>query len=75
MLLITKDVASKLHNEYGIKYKDNGISTSKTKHKKYYLCESEYNLKCLLKINANETVEKLLKEIIKRKKEENEYIY
>lgn len=31
----------------GIPFKDGGISTSTTKNKKYYLCESKKNLKKL----------------------------
>jgi len=75
MLLISKEVAHKLHDEYGIRWKDNGISKSRTKHPKYYLCESEWNLKKLLSITPNEKAERLLKEIRDRKKEEKENTY
>jgi len=73
MLLITKEVAHKLHNEYGVKWKDNGISASTTAHKKYYLCESEYNLRCLLKVAPSEKVEQLLKSVREQKKFANQY--
>ena len=62
MLEISKEVAHKLHNEYGVRWKDGGISTSTTKYKKFYLCESEYNLRNLLKITDNEKATKLLEE-------------
>jgi hypothetical protein len=63
MLQISKEIAHKLHKKYGVRWKDGGISTSTTKYKKYYLCESEYNLKSLLKITDNEKVKKLLEEL------------
>ena len=73
MLEISKDVAHKLHNKYGIRWKDGGISSTSTttykKHKKYFLCESEYNLRKLLSITKDEKAEQLLKEIKERKKE------
>jgi len=75
MLLISKEVAHKLHDEYGIRWKDNGISKSRTKHPKYYLCESEWNLKKLLSITPNEKAERLLKKIREKKKEEKENTY
>lgn len=73
MLLITKEVAHTLHNKYGIRFKDGGISKSRTKHPKFYLCESEWNLKKLLLIAPNEKAEKLLKEIKEQKKFNAEY--
>jgi hypothetical protein len=68
MLLISKETAHELHDKYGIRFKDGGISKSATKHPKYYLCESERNLKLLLKIAPNEKVEQLLKVIREQKK-------
>ena len=66
MLEISKEVAHRLHNEYGIRWKDGGISSTSTstykKNKKYYLCESEYNLRNLLKITDSEKAKKLLEE-------------
>lgn len=47
MILISKEVAHKLHNEYGVPFKDGGISKTETKYPKYYLCESKYNLQSL----------------------------
>ena len=47
MLLISKEIAQKLNKECGVPFGENGISTSKTKHKKYYLCESRANLEKL----------------------------
>lgn len=73
MLLISKEVAFELHTKHGVRWKDNGISKSTTKHPKYYLCESEYNLRHLLLIEKNEKAEQLLKEIQKRKKYNTEY--
>ena len=75
MLLISKEVAHELHNKYGVRWKDGGISASSTKYKKYYLCESESNLKKLLSITSDEKAQKLLTEIKNRKKEEKESIY
>ena len=72
MLLISKEVAHELHNKYGVRWKDGGISKSTTKHPKFYLCESEWNLKALLKIAPNEIAQKLLTEIRERKREEKE---
>ena len=68
MLEISKEIANKLDTEYGIRYKDGGISSSTTKRKKFYLCESEYNLRKLLSFTKDEKAEKLLKEIRERKK-------
>ena len=44
ILLISKKLAHKLNKEYGVKFGEGGISTSKTKHKKYYLCERQRNM-------------------------------
>ena len=74
MLTISKEVAHKLHNEYGIRWKDNGISKTTTKHPKYYLCENDRNLTALLKITSDEKAEKLLKEIKERNKNQKRYI-
>ena len=37
IILISKDIAHKLNKEFGVPFGENGISTSKTNHKKYYL--------------------------------------
>ena len=71
--MISKEVAHELHDKYGIRWKDNGISKSATKHPKYYLCESERNLKALLKIVPNEKAEQLLKQIREQKRFNTEY--
>ena len=75
MLNISKEIAHELHNKYGVRWKDNGISTSTTKSKKYYICESEYNLRKLLSITKDERAEQLLKDIKKRKEEEKKNTY
>lgn len=49
ILLISKKLAHKLNKEYGVKFGEGGISTSKTKHKKYYLCERQKNMIALEK--------------------------
>lgn len=49
---ISKEVAHRLNREFGIPFScEEGISSSKTKYKKYYLCESRYNMSCLYKLN------------------------
>lgn len=68
MIKIKKDVAHKLHNEYGVKWKENGISKTHTKHPNYYLCESEYNLRSYLKIENNEIAQKSLDRMLEKKK-------
>lgn len=67
MIRISKETALRLNKEYGIPYKENGISKTHTKHTTYYLCESEYNLTSLLKIDLNDEAEKILREINKKK--------
>lgn len=49
ILLISKKLAHKLNKEYGVPFGEGGISTSKTKHKKYYLCERHKNMIALEK--------------------------
>lgn len=49
ILLISKELAHKLNKEYGVKFGEGGISTSKTKHKKYYICECQKNMIALEK--------------------------
>ena len=39
-----------LLNSMGVPFGENGISTSKTRHKKYYICENKKNMKLLSKI-------------------------
>ena len=50
IILISKEIAHKLNKDFGVPFGENGISTSKTNHKKYYLCESRKNLSLLKKL-------------------------
>lgn len=52
IILITKEIAHKLNKQYGVPFGENGISTSKTRYKKYYLCESSKNKEFLSKVMA-----------------------
>ena len=47
MVDITKREAHILNKKYGVPFKDDGISHSYTKHKKFYLCPSPRNMKAL----------------------------
>ena len=48
---IDKITAHKLHNDFGVPFcKYEGISTSKTKRRKYYLCESKENMSFLRQV-------------------------
>ena len=53
MIKISKEAAHKLHNEYDIRFGENGISHTNTHHKTYYLTESERNLRALLEPSKN----------------------
>ena len=54
MVSITKAEAHKLHEEYGVRWKDEGISHTYSKNgKHYYLCESKYNMRALREIRSN----------------------
>lgn len=50
ILLISKKTAQILNKKYGVPFGYEGISTSKTSHKKYYLCESDRNLSLLKQV-------------------------
>ena len=50
ILLISKKTAHILNKKYGVRFGCGGISTSKTKHRKYYLCTSDKNMEVLNKI-------------------------
>ena len=50
IILISKEIAHKLNKDFGVPFGENGVSTSKTNHKKYYLCESHKNLSLLKKL-------------------------
>ena len=54
MIDITKKIAHKLNKEYGIPFKDGGISVSGTR-RKYYLCPNKRNLSALNEIQKNPT--------------------
>lgn len=68
LIKISKEIAKKLNEKYGVRYKENGISKTHTKHATYYLCESEYNLRSLLEIASNEDARKALDVIERRNK-------
>lgn len=68
LIKISKDAAHKLNKEYGVKFGENGISKTTTKHPNYYLCESEYNLRSLLSFYPHDQAKKLLDRIDARKR-------
>lgn len=50
---IDKNEAHILNKKYNVPWRDNGISTSHSKHgKKYYLCENRTNLNALNEIRG-----------------------
>ena len=68
LIRVSREEAKKLR-ELGVKDGENGLSRTQNHHSRhYYLCESEHNLRCLLKFSLNEKAEKLLKAIEERKK-------
>lgn len=67
MIRISKETALRLNKDYGVPFREGGISKTHTKHSTYYLCESEYNLTSLLKIDRNDEAEKILRETNNRK--------
>lgn len=52
---ITKDEAQRLNKEYGVKFGSYGISSTHTKHKKFFLTESKNNLDALNEIKGVKT--------------------
>ena len=50
LIKISKEDAKCLNKEYGIKFGEGGISHSYTKNRKYYLCESKYNMNIFRKM-------------------------
>ena len=72
MILISKDLAHRLNQECKVRFGDNGISKSKSKNPKYYLCESEYNIRSLYKLTSDENVGQLLKQIRENRKKLND---
>lgn len=68
MIKISKEDALKLNKEYGVKFGENGISRTHGHNKHYYLCESEYNLRSLLKFNGNDEAKVIIDKIDARKR-------
>lgn len=69
LIRISNQTSELLNKKYGVMHGENGISHTHGHYKKYYLCESEYNLRSLLKIDStNGEAKKLLKAIEERKK-------
>lgn len=52
---ITKDEAQRLNKEYGVKFGDYGVSSTHTKHKKFFLTENRTNLNALNEIRGVKT--------------------
>lgn len=52
IILITKDEAQRLNKEYGVKFGDYGVSSTHTKHKKFFLTENKTNLNALNEIRG-----------------------
>ena len=53
MVNISKNEAHRLHDEYGVKWKDDGISHTYSRNgKHYYLCESKKNLQLLQQLRS-----------------------
>lgn len=52
---ITKDEAQRLNKEYDVKFGDYGISSTHTKHKKFFLTENKTNLNALNEIRGVKT--------------------
>ena len=68
MIKIKKEDALKLNKEYGVCFGENGISRTHSHHKNYYLTESEYNLRNLLKFSINDEAKALLDKIDAKKR-------
>ena len=49
---ITKDEAQRLNKEYGVKFGDYGVSSTHTKHKKFFLTENRTNIDALNEIRG-----------------------
>ena len=60
MIKISKEDALKLNKEHGVPFGENGISRTHSHHKHYYLCESEYNIRSLLKFSSNDVAKAIL---------------
>lgn len=55
IIKISKQEALKLNTEYGVPYREDGISHTYTKHRHYFLCENRYNMNAIRKIR-NESI-------------------
>lgn len=75
MIKISREDALKLNKEYGVKFGENGISHSHGHHKNYYLTESEYNLRSLLKFSLNNEAKALVDKIDSKKRHFNKKKY
>ena len=75
MIKISREDALKLNKEYGVKFGENGISHSHGHHKNYYLTESEYNLRSLLKFSLNNEAKALVDKIDSKKRNFNKKKY
>lgn len=75
MIKISKEDALKLNKEYGVKFGENGISRTHGHHKTYFLTESEYNLRSLLKFCANDKAKEILDKLELKKRRFNKKKY
>lgn len=75
MIKISKEEALKLNKEYGVKFGENGISHTHGHHKNYYLTESEYNLRTLLKFSLNNEAKVLIDKVDAKKRQNNKKKY
>ena len=55
MIKITEKEAKKLH-ELGVQYGENGLSSTHSHHKHYFLCESKKNLNMLYKLRNKSVI-------------------
>lgn len=75
MIKITKKDAFTLNKDYGVKFGENGISRTHGHNKHYYLCESEYNLRSLLKFSLNDEAKAIIDKIDSKKRKYNKKKY
>lgn len=72
LIKINKKAATKLNSEFNVPFGENGISKTKNKkHPTYFLCESERNLRLLLKVDQNDEAQMILDKIDRTKKRRN----
>lgn len=74
MILISKEIAHRLNKECNVRFGDNGISATGMNNgrRRYYLCESEWNIKNLYRITSDENIGQLLKKIREDRKRLND---